>query len=272
VQKFTMPSITLIEELKHAGLKALSLARKTHLNRDFHIEYKGSSANLVTQIDRESEIILRNSILEDRPTDSIRGEESTRIDGSSGICWYLDPLDGTTNFVHGYWGYAISIGVTVDSESVLGLVLDTSRGNLYVGGKGQPATRDNELIRVSSRSTLDECLLATGFLPDPAARRKQALLFGEILPLVRDVRRTGSPALDLCSVAFGAVDIYYESGIGLIDVCAGAAIVEAAGGVVRKFEISGLPAPVWLVGNEASTNNFIRAVRDMGRWTANEIS
>jgi len=267
-----MVSISLIEELKQVGLKALGLARKTHLNRHFTIESKGSLANLVTDIDRESENILRESILEDRPNDSILGEEATSISGSSDVCWYLDPLDGTTNFVHGYWGHAISIGVTIDAKPTLGLILDTSRGTLYVGGKGLPATRDDELIRVSSRSALGECLLATGFLPDPETRRKQASLLGEILPLVRDVRRTGSPALDLCSVAFGAVDIYYESGIGLIDVCAGAAIVESAGGVVRKLDMSGLPTPVWVVGNQASTNNFIKAVRETGQWSADELT
>lgn len=267
-----MLSNELIEELKHVGLKALELAAKTHQKRTFNIEYKGSLANLVTDIDRESEAILRESISKDRPDDSIIGEEETSISGNSGICWYLDPLDGTTNFVHGYWGHAISVGVAIDSKPVLGLILDTSRGNLYVGGIGLQATRDDEPVYVSSRCELRECLIATGFLADAETRKKQALLFGEMLPLVRDVRRSGSPALDLCSVAFGAVDIYYESGIGLIDMCAGAAIVESAGGVVRKFDISGLPAPVWITGNKNSTNNFIKAVRDTEQWNVDEIT
>lgn len=265
-------SIELIEELKRVGLRALESASKTHQHRNFNIEYKGSLANLVTDIDRESEKILRDSILNVRPYDSIIGEEETSINGSSGICWYLDPLDGTTNFVHGYWNHAISVGVAIDSKPVLGLVLDTSRGNLYVGGKGLQATRDDKPIHVSSRCELNECLIATGFLADAEIRKKQALLFAGVLPLVRDVRRSGSPALDLCSVAFGAVDVYYESGIGLIDMCAGAAIVESAGGVVRKFEFSGLPTPLWIVGNEDSTNNFIRAIRDMGQSSIDEIT
>jgi myo-inositol-1(or 4)-monophosphatase len=267
-----MISNELIEELKRVSLKALEPAAKTHQKRDFNIGYKGSLANLVTDIDRESEAILRDSISKHRPDDSIIGEEETNISGNSGICWYLDPLDGTTNFIHGYWGHAISVGVAIDSKPVLGLILDTSRGNLYVGGKGLQATRDDEPIRVSSRYELSECLTATGFLADAETRKKQALLLGEILPIVRDVRRSGSPALDLCSVAFGAVDIYYECGIGLIDVCAGAAIVESAGGVVRKFDIGELPAPLWIAGNKNSTNNFIKAIRNTKLWNISEVT
>jgi myo-inositol-1(or 4)-monophosphatase len=228
--------------------------------------------NLVTDIDRESEEILKDSILQARPDDSIVGEEATRIIGTSGLCWYLDPLDGTTNFVHGYWGHAISVGVAIDSKPVLGLVLDTSRGNLYVGGQGLPSTKDDQPIKVSTRSDLREYLVATGFLADAETRRKQAELLGDVLPLVRDVRRSGSPALDLCSVAFGAVDVYYECGIGLIDICAGAAIVDAAGGVVRSLEFDGLPSPMWIVGNEISTSNFIKAVKDSGAWIVDEIN
>lgn len=265
-------STKLIEELKRVGMKALELAAKTHQKRNFNVEYKGSVANLVTDIDRESEKILRDSISTDRPDDSIIGEEETNINGNSGICWYLDPLDGTTNFVHGYWCHAISVEVAIDSKPILGLVLDTSRGNLYAGGQALQATRDDEPIHVSSRCELNECLIATGFLADAEVRKKQALLFGEILPLVRDVRRSGSPALDLCSVAFGAVDVYYECGIGLIDMCAGAAIVEAAGGVVRKFAFSGLPAPLWIVGNEHSTDNFVKAIQDTEQWNIVEIT
>jgi len=259
-------SIDLLNELKQVGLTAVKLASQTHLRRDFAVEYKGSMANLVTDIDRESEEILKSSILQSRPDDSIIGEEATNITGTSGICWYLDPLDGTTNFVHGYWGHAISVGAAIDSKPVMGVVLDTSRGNLYIGGHGLPATRDDQPIKVSSRSTLGECLVATGFLPNGDTRRTQAKLLGDILPLLRDVRRLGSPALDLCSVAFGAVDVYYEAGISLIDVCAGAAIVEAAGGVVRRFTIDGLPDTVWVVGNQQSTDNFIKAVQETKQW------
>ena len=266
-----MLSNQIIDELKRTALAAIKSASRIHQRRDFAINYKGSVANLVTDIDRESEGILKDSILQFRPADSIIGEEATNVTGTSGLCWYLDPLDGTTNFVHGYWGHAISVGVAIDSRPVLGVVLDTSRGNLYVGGQGLPATRDDKPIKVSSRSFLGECLVATGFLADGEIRRKQALLLGDVLPLVRDVRRSGSPALDLCSVAFGAVDVYYEAGIGLVDTCAGAAIVEAAGGVVRRFTIDGLPDTVWVVGNQASTDNFIKAIRETKQWVVTEI-
>jgi myo-inositol-1(or 4)-monophosphatase len=265
-----MISADLVEQLKQVGLTALRRASAIHRRRDFAVEYKGSIANLVTDIDRESEEILKSSILEARPDDSVIGEESATITGTSANCWYLDPLDGTTNFVHGYWGHAISVGVAIDSKPILGLILDTSRGNLYIGGHGLPATRDDHEIKISSRSVLGECLVATGFLADGEVRRKQATLLGDVLPLVRDVRRSGSPALDLCSVAFGAVDVYYEAGIGLIDVCAGAAIVEAAGGVVRRFTIGGLPDTVWVVGSQASTDNFIKAIRETKQWVVEE--
>ena len=265
-----MLSNQTVEELKQTALKAIKVAGKIHQRREFAVEYKGSAANLVTDIDRECEEVLTSTILQFRPEDSIIGEEVTNVTGTSGLCWYLDPLDGTTNFVHGYWGHAISVGVAIDSKPVLGVILDTSRGNLYIGGHELPATRDDQPISVSSRSCLGECLVTTGFLADGETRRRQAAMLGDVLPLVRDVRRSGSPALDLCSVAFGAVDVYYEAGIGLIDVCAGAAIVEAAGGVVRRFTIDGLPDTVWVVGNQQSTDNFISAIRETKQWTVQE--
>jgi myo-inositol-1(or 4)-monophosphatase len=167
------------------------------------------------------------------------------------VTWILDPLDGTTNLVHGYPQYAVAVGVLVDGVRRLGVVLDSANDHLYVGAVGQGASCDGHTLAASSRRELKASLIGTGFLPNDDVRILQAEILKTILPRARDVRRSGSPSLDFCAVASGSLDAYYEFGLGPWDICAGAAIAEAAGAVVLTLEPELLPGPLVIAGSSA---------------------
>jgi myo-inositol-1(or 4)-monophosphatase len=196
------------------------------------VHEKSSATDLVTEVDRAAERAIVEGILAERPDDAILGEEGTDRPGSSGVRWVVDPLDGTANFVRGSLAHAVSIGVEVDGEAVLGVIVD-ARGARTEGVRDAGATRDGRPIRPSARDDLALAVLATGFGYDPVARERQARVAASVLPRIADIRRSGSAAIDLAAAAAGEVDAYYEVGIAPWDLCAGRAIVEAAGGVVR---------------------------------------
>jgi myo-inositol-1(or 4)-monophosphatase len=146
----------------------------------------------------------------------------------------IDPLDGTSSFVRGYPGYCVSIGVEVDGEAAVGVVVD-SRGVRTEGVRGAGALHGGRAARPSDRTDLATAILATGFGYRPHERERQARVAAHVLPRVADIRRTGSAACDLVAAACGQVDAYYEAGIAPWDLCGGRAIVEAAGGIVRTI-------------------------------------
>jgi fructose-1,6-bisphosphatase/inositol monophosphatase family enzyme len=147
------------------------------------------------------------------------------------VRWVIDPLDGTTNYIYGYPAYAVSIGVEHEGEPVVGVVFDASRGELFAAATGGGATLDGRPIAVSTETNLSRALLGTGFAYDVERRRGQAAFTAYIIPRVRDIRRGGSAALDLCSAACGRLDAYAEFGLNEWDRSAGMVIVREAGGV-----------------------------------------
>ena len=195
---------------------------------------KSSATDLVTEVDRAAERAIVHGILAERPDDAILGEEGTDREGITGIRWVVDPLDGTASYVRGHPGYCVSIGVELHGEAVIGVVVD-SRGVRTEGVRGVGALRDGRPARPSERTELATAVLATGFGYHPSARARQALVAATVLPRIGDIRRMGSAAWDLVAAASGEVDAYYEVGIAPWDLCAGRAIVEAAGGVLRKI-------------------------------------
>jgi myo-inositol-1(or 4)-monophosphatase len=186
----------------------------------------------VTEIDEAAERAIVEGILAERPDDGILGEEGTDREGTSGVRWVIDPLDGTANYVRGFPSYAASIGIEVDGVATIGVVVD-ARGVRTEGVLGAGATQDGRPIRPSAREDLASAVVATGFGYRPRERERQAGVASAVLPRIGDIRRTGSAACDLVSAAGGEVDAYYEVGIAPWDLCGGRAIVEAAGGVVR---------------------------------------
>jgi myo-inositol-1(or 4)-monophosphatase len=194
---------------------------------------KSSDVDVVTEADRASERLIRDLILSRRTDDAFLGEEGDDVTGSSGVRWIVDPIDGTVNFLYGRPEYAVSIAAELDGEVVAGVVLNVATGDEYVAARGEGATRDGQGLRVRSAVPLGQRLLGTGFSYGTDARALQADGLTRLLPRVRDIRRGGSCALDLCHVAEGTVDGYLEEGVNLWDYAAGALIAEEAGASYR---------------------------------------
>lgn len=198
------------------------------------IRAKSSPTDPVTVVDTETERLLRNRLAQLRPGDAVLGEEGGGPDaGAEGVTWVLDPVDGTVNFVYGIPAYAVSVAARVDGVSVAGAVADVVAGRVYSAGAGQGARvveqRGTFPLRCNSVDDLSMALLGTGFSYAARQRAMQAALVARLLPVVRDVRRMGSAALDLCMVAAGRLDAFYEHGLKEWDSAAGALIAAEAG-------------------------------------------
>jgi len=199
------------------------------------LETKSSTTDIVTDVDRASEELIVNRILDARPNDGVVGEEGAGITGTSGVEWVIDPIDGTTSFVYGYPGWSVSIAVARDDgpdtegETLAGVVVDPTHGHLYSAALGHGAHRNDEPIAASQLTDVQGALIGTGFSYDGARRARQAAVLQQLLPHVRDIRRSGSAALDLCYAATGQVDAYYEVGLNRWDLAAGLLIASEAG-------------------------------------------
>jgi myo-inositol-1(or 4)-monophosphatase len=256
--------LELLEIAKHAAGLAAAVHRRA-LNADkIKVDMKSSTFDLVTEIDREAERELVKTIRAARPNDAIVGEEGTNFIGSSHVRWILDPLDGTTNFVHRYPAHAVAVGVEMKGRSTIGVVHDSFSDRVYAGVVGEGATCDEKPINVRDESNLKHALIGTGFLPDENVRREQADLLQQILPRVRDIRRSGCPSLDICNVASGVLDGFYECGLGPWDITAAAAIAEAAGATVQLLNSSVLPNPFLVVANARLTSALVDLLVETG--------
>jgi len=240
----------LLEIAMHAAIAAAKIHRDAVQLSDFTIATKRTRSDLVTEVDRAAEQELVRVIRAVRPDDEIVGEEGTNVSGTSGVRWILDPLDGTTNFVHQYPAYSVAVGIEIGGRRKIGVVHDTFSDRVYAGIVGVGASCDGIAITVRNESRLEQALVATGFLPDADVRRSQAELLREVLPRVRDVRRSGCPSLDICHVASGNLDAFYECGLGAWDIAAAGAIAEAAGAKVLLLDSRVLPPPLLVVAND----------------------
>lgn len=200
------------------------------------VQTKSTATDMVTEVDRASEALVVAGLRAARPDDAIVGEEGAADDGTTGVRWLVDPIDGTTNYLYGFPGFAVSIGAEIDGEGAVGVVHDPLHGEVFAASRGKGATRNGRPIRVSDKDELATALVATGFAYDPRRRERQAAVLSEVLPSVRDVRRMGAASVDLCSVACGRVDAYYERGLGPWDLAAGAVIAREAGAVLGDLD------------------------------------
>lgn len=254
----------LLEIAKHAASLAAAVHRRALDANNLKVDTKSSTSDLVTEIDREAERVLVAAIRIARRNDEIIGEEGTNLSGSSGVRWILDPLDGTTNFVHRYPAHSVAVGVEISNRRMIGVVHDSFSNRVYAGVVGEGATRDEEPITVTNEGKLKQALIGTGFLPDENVRRQQADLLRQILPRVRDIRRSGCPSLDICQVAAGTLDGFYECGLGPWDIMAGAAIAEAAGATIRLLESRVLPNPLLVVANAGLATELVSVLVESG--------
>ncbi|MUL80269.1 MULTISPECIES: inositol monophosphatase family protein [unclassified Mycolicibacterium] len=201
------------------------------------VRAKSTPTDPVTIVDTETERWLRERLAVLRPGEAILGEEEGgQQDGRRGLSWVIDPIDGTVNFVYGIPAYAVSVAVQYDGRSVAGAVANVPAGEVYSAALGHGAQVVRAGVRTPLRCSgveeLSMTLLGTGFAYDPDQRARQAGVLAGVLPSVRDVRRIGSCALDLCMVAAGQLDAYYEEGVQVWDWAAAALIAAEAGATV----------------------------------------
>jgi myo-inositol-1(or 4)-monophosphatase len=204
-----------------------------------NVTAKSSPTDLVSEADHAAERLIRDRLAAARPGDGFLGEEGGDAEGSSGLRWVVDPLDGTINFLFGIPQWAVSIACENADGTLAGVIYDAMRDELWTAERDGPALLDGRPIRGSDRSDLATTLVATGFGYDAEVRAYQARVAGELLPQVRDIRRFGSAALDLAWTAAGRHDAYYERGLDAWDLAAGELLCRRAGLAVRSLE----PAP-----------------------------
>jgi myo-inositol-1(or 4)-monophosphatase len=198
------------------------------------IEYKGD-VDLVTIADRKSEALILERIRKQFPSHDVMGEEGTRIETGSDYKWYVDPLDGTTNFAHGYPVFCVSLGVEYRKQRIAAVVYDPTRDEMFVAEKGAGARLNDQSIHVSSTTELGQCLIATGFPSQKRHKNPNIYFYHQLTLRTHGVRRAGSAALDLCNVASGRFEGFWEFNLNPWDTAAGVLIVEEAGGKVSDF-------------------------------------
>lgn len=194
------------------------------------ISTKISATDMVSDVDRAAEAAVAQVLQSRRPDDAIVGEEGTSSPGTSGVRWVVDPLDGTTNFLFGIPQFCVSVAAEIDSRPVVGVVIDPSRPEVWAAVSGYGSVVNGVPCRVATeRSSLAEALCATGFGYRPERRRWQGEVLARVVALVRDVRRFGSAALDLCWTGAGRYDAYFEWGLNPWDRSAGSLVASEAG-------------------------------------------
>lgn len=213
-----------------------------YFHQGLKIEYKGD-ADLVTAADRASEKLIRERISQQFPSHDVLGEEQGLNDLGGDYRWYVDPLDGTTNFAHGYPVFCVSLALEhravehgASARRVAGVVYDPTRDELFVAEVGKGAQLNGKAIHVSKAATLKECLLATGFPSHKRHKNPNIHFYHQITLRTHGVRRAGSAALDLCNVACGRFDGFWEFNLNAWDTAAGVLIVEEAGGKVSRYD------------------------------------
>ncbi|MBO3103581.1 inositol monophosphatase family protein [Cellulomonas fengjieae] len=233
----------LVETARTLAQEAGELVREGRRRHVGVAATKSSAQDVVTAMDLASEALLRRRLAELRPDDAILGEEEAFRPGTSGITWVVDPIDGTVNYLYGISAYAVSVAAVVGPDptsapdpatwtAVAGCVFAPEDGRTFTAGLGLGASLDGVRLHANEPRPLIDSLVGTGFGYVATRRRVQGRIVAELLPRVRDIRRVGSAALDLCAVAAGTLDLYYERGLQPWDLAAGALIAQEAGAQV----------------------------------------
>jgi myo-inositol-1(or 4)-monophosphatase len=223
------------------------------------VQAKSSPTDLVSEADVEAERAIRRILGERRPQDAILGEEGGAT-GDGTLRWVIDPLDGTTNFLFGVPQFAVSVACEDGDGGLVGVVLDPIRGESFSATRGGPAEVNGEPIRSSHRDDLATALVSTGFGYSADVRARQAAVLTRVLPRVRDIRRAGAAALDLCWCACGRYDAYYERGLKLWDRAAGQLIAARAGLSVHMLPEEGEDPEGILVAPDALADELLSLI------------
>ena len=249
------------------AVRAARAAGEVLLVRYRHIEgldTKSSVTDPVSDADRAAETLIAGILQAERPDDGLVGEEGASKPSGSGITWVIDPLDGTVNYLYELDNFAVSIAAQDAAGSVVGAVFDPVMNRMYTAVRGRGAFVDGTPLRVNDPVPLDRSLLATGFGYSAERRAAQGSIIARLLPSIRDIRRIGSAALNLCEVAGGRLDAFWEEGINSWDVAAGGLIATEAGAVMTTSGLTDASAG-WLVAGPALHAQLTTALAEIGR-------
>jgi len=223
-----------------AARRAATLLREA-LGKSAEVEFKGE-VDPVTEVDRRVEAEVRRMLMTHRPCDEVVGKEEGGVLPPRGRAWIIDPLDGTVNFIHGLAPVSVSLALWEDGDPLVGVVIEAVHGEEFTAVRGEGAWLNSQPISVSSQAVLSQALVGTGFPYDRRERaREYAALVGAVLAECQGIRRRGSAALDLCYVAAGRFDAFWEQGLAVWDMAAGILMVEEAGGKVTGLDGGRVP-------------------------------
>ncbi len=232
-----MPLASKVLEFAVETAREAGALLRDHFGRTVDVSYKSSTIDLVTEVDLLSERLITERIAAHYPRHAILAEEGGHQAGASEYRWLIDPLDGTTNYAHGYPFFCVTLALEYRGEIILGVAYDPLREELFVAERGAGATLNGRPIRVSRTDVLAKGLLATGFPYDIRSRPEESLdYFARFVKTAQAIRRDGSAVLDLCYLACGRFDGFWELGLKPWDMAAGALMVEEAGGRVTRFD------------------------------------
>lgn len=248
----------------HRAADAAARIHRGHAGALHDVTTKSTATDLVTEVDRLSEEAIRRTIAESFPDHVVWGEEEGASSGDARHRWIVDPLDGTVNYAHGVPIYAVSIALEVDGVVELGVVLDSARGERFAARRGAGATLDGVGLQVSATSSIGAAMLGTGFAYGGPAVARNLEAFARVVPAARAVRRPGAAALDVCNVACGRYDGFWELDLKPWDVAAAALVVREAGGTVTNLQ--GAPYR-WGDDGMVATNGHLHArLLDLLGW------
>lgn len=270
----TLPDVlattALMELAARLARSAGDLVREGRPDRVLVAATKSSSVDPVTEMDMAAEAHLREALARFRPDDAILGEEGVFLPGTSGLTWVLDPIDGTVNYLYGIPAYAVSVAVVAGGPdpatwtAVAGAVHCVPDGRTWTAGRGLGAFLDGRRLAINSARPLADSLVGTGFGYTLQRRTEQAQLVTHVLPRVRDIRRMGAASLDLCSIASGGLDLYYERGLKPWDHAAGGLVAREAGAVVTGLHGAPAGEQMTVAGPAASVAALVALLEEHG--------
>ncbi|MGA4839130.1 inositol monophosphatase family protein [Streptomyces sp. G45] len=227
---------------------------------------KSSAVDVVTEMDLASEKLITAFLADRRPDDGVLGEEGVSFEGTSGVQWVIDPIDGTVNYLYGRPDWAVSIAARKDGETLVGVVHAPARRETYHAVLGGGAHLDDRPLRVRPAPPFEQALIGTGFGYVAERRARQAEVVRLLLPRVRDIRRGGSAAIDLCDVAAGRLDAYYERGLNPWDFAAGDLVAREAGALTGGRPGQALSGELTVAGPPGLFEPLQAFLEEQGAW------
>jgi len=267
----TAASSELIDELRALAVELARAAGRLHvegLDRTRDLTTKSAPNDFVSDVDRAAEATIVEMLTAARPHDAILAEEGSARQGSSGVRWVVDPLDGTMNYVYGYPAFCSSVAAEIDGETVVGVVYESLTGIVFWAVRGGGSWQDEKRLTVRSQTVLAEALVGTGFSYEARQRAQQGAAVAYVLARVADIRRGGSAALDLCRLAAGQLDAYYELDLSPWDYAAGRLIAEEAGARVAALPAGHGKGPAIVAAGPALMPAFVDLLHRAGALLA----